>query len=646
MRRVLIIILLCIHAICLKSQVGTIPPLEREITLTVQNKPISFVLSSISALADVEFSYSPGAINADELVSIHVEDKSVRYTLNAIFNGAVRYKVRGKYVILQKHEPKPSDNMLVEGYLYDANTGEKLAQATVYSKEQKVSAISDEYGYFKILVTTDASEAMLKVSKVGYSDTLLTSIVAESNYINVDIPVKQQPQFESIQDRVSGQKIIPEWLISRNLKINTRNVSDTLFRTMQLSVAPFLTTNGFLTGRTVNDFSVNMTIGYVQGVNVMEFGGIANIVRKDAGVIQFGGIANIVGGHSHGVQGAGVMNIVRRSSGVQAAGCLNVAIEDAGPVQVAGIGNFVWKNFKGAQAASIFNFSRQLNGIQASGIVNATGTAKGLQMAGIVNHANSLTGLQAAGIGNTSIALKGVQAAGIVNGAKDADGVQVAGIANAAMTAEGVQVAGIVNGALNVKGVQVAGILNLAGQVDGFQVALINYADTCQGIPFGLFSFVRKGYHKIELSANEVFYTNLAFRSGVKAFHSIWSAGFQPFQSGNRFGYFGYGFGTTFGDWKKHSFDIDGEVLGVLKDNIFSNKNTIYRFTLGVDRQLLGKISLTAGLSYNILITNPRSVNYDEAFDKLPPYTLENKTRQDGSNVKSWVGAKVGIRFL
>ena len=26
-------------------------------------------------------------------------------------------------------------------------------------------------------------------------------------------------------------------------------------------------------------------------MNVMEFGGIANIVRKDAGVIQFGGIA-------------------------------------------------------------------------------------------------------------------------------------------------------------------------------------------------------------------------------------------------------------------------------------------------------------------------------------------------------------------
>ena len=75
MRRVLIIILLCIQAICLKSQVGTIPPLEREITLTVQNKPISFVLSNISALADVEFSYSSDAINANELVSIYVLDK-------------------------------------------------------------------------------------------------------------------------------------------------------------------------------------------------------------------------------------------------------------------------------------------------------------------------------------------------------------------------------------------------------------------------------------------------------------------------------------------------------------------------------------------------------------------------------------------
>ena len=47
--------------------------------------------------------------------------------------------------------------------------------------------------------------------QVGYSDTLL-SIATESN-MNVDIPVKQ-PQFESIQDKISGQDN-PEWLISK-----------------------------------------------------------------------------------------------------------------------------------------------------------------------------------------------------------------------------------------------------------------------------------------------------------------------------------------------------------------------------------------------------------------------------------------------
>ncbi|MCB8965195.1 MAG: hypothetical protein H6536_09205 [Bacteroidales bacterium] len=41
------------------------------------------------------------------------------------------------------------EDVVVEGYLYDSQTGDKLTNATVYNKEQKVSTITDEYGYFK-----------------------------------------------------------------------------------------------------------------------------------------------------------------------------------------------------------------------------------------------------------------------------------------------------------------------------------------------------------------------------------------------------------------------------------------------------------------------------------------------------------------
>ncbi|HEY9487176.1 MAG TPA: sigma factor [Chryseosolibacter sp.] len=60
------------------------------------------------------------------------------------------------------------------------------------------------------------------------------------------------------------------------------------------------------------------------------------------------------------------------------------------------------------------------------------------------------------------------------------------------------------------------GILNVAPKVNGTQIGLINVADIVRGVPIGLMSLVWKGYHKIEISADEIFYNNLSFRTGVR----------------------------------------------------------------------------------------------------------------------------------
>ena len=91
------------------------------------------------------------------------------------------------------------------------------------------------------------------------------------------------------------------------------------------------------------------------------------------------------------------------------------------------------------------------------------------------------------------------------------------------------QVAGLFNFvAHEIQGAQIGALLNYAEKVKGVQVGLLNIADSVHGVPVGFLSFVAKGYHKIEISADEIFYTNLAFRTGVSQFYNIFTAGVKP----------------------------------------------------------------------------------------------------------------------
>ena len=60
-------------------------------------------------------------------------------------------------------------------------------------------------------------------------------------------------------------------------------------------------------------------------------------------------------------------------------------------------------------------------------------------------------------------------------------------------------------------------------------------------------SFVNHGYHKLEVSADEIFYSNLAFRTGVQKFYNIILAGIKPENTMNADNVwtFGYGIGMA-----------------------------------------------------------------------------------------------------
>ncbi len=408
--------------------------------------------------------------------------------------------------------------------------------------------------------------------------------------------------------------------------------NDTLAKGFQLSFFPGVGIDGAQTKHNTYDFSVNVLLGKVQGVNIMEFGGIGNIVEENAGVMQAAGIFNIVGGNYNGIQSAGVFNSVEGTfkgiqisrvfnkaqsfHGFQSTGVFNIVQEDARFVQMSGVSNITGGHFQGIQGAGVFSKANTLQGVQASGVFNLSGKTEGAQIAGVFNVANKTPGLQ------------------------------VASVFNLADSINGTQVAGVFNVADTINGVQIAGVFNKAKFFRGVQIGLINVADSCQGVPLGLVNIIRKGYNKLELSANEMLEVNMAYRGGIKAFHSIISAGIIPEDLDKPFWSVGVGLGSSFRYSDGASLEVEILSKKISKGSYIAYKNNLTSLGTGIDWYINPKLSVYSGITFNMYLANTDCDYYEDHFSKIMPYTFSDSDFNGNKNLKTWLGFKFGVRLF
>jgi hypothetical protein len=623
MKLFLILLLLSTSLICF-SQEKNIPILERDVTVSAANEPLENVLNEMSLQGNFVFSYSPEAINHRRNVNVNIRNKSVRYTLNQLFKDEnIEFKQKGKYVILRKKATQKEEVKIFEGYVYDSQTGKKLTEASVYDKSLLASAVTDKYGYFSMELPADAPIQSLQVSKVGYSDTLLVSLDSAGRYKNIEISLNEDEDKKPVVDL---HKITRTLFVPEKIKINARNITDPIFRSVQFSLIPTVSTNRFLGGAAINDVSFNVTVGYVQGIRKFEAGGVINYVLNNVKGFQAAGVGNIVGGNVTGFQSAGVFNIVNKVKGFQAAGVFNQATTVHGS-QAAGVFNLV-RDTANVQMAGVFNVATK-NAVQISGVFNKS-TSSNVQIAGVANSTNDAA----------------MQISGVLNETTSLDGSQIAGAINTSRSNSKLQIAGAINHTRHDAGIQISGLANFAGKITGLQLAPFNFADSATGVPIGLFSFVKKGYHKIEVSADETFPLNLAFRTGTKKFHTFLTAGTSSLNMDKFLWNVGYGLGTSFGNQSKLLFDIDFSSSEVFYGNNVTGNYHWYKIYMGLDKKISRKMSIIAGVSYNALLSDSFQDDYDELNSRMPFYHLTNYNFPNGHNLKTWIGAKIGIRFF
>lgn len=494
--------LLCISSLSYAQQL-----LRKTVVVNVKRQPVRMVLNELSRQGNFNFSYTSDVVRNDSLVTLSAQHKTVRQVLDMLFGNSRQYREVGDHIIIQHVAADQSRSYMVSGYVKDRKSGGAIVNATVYEKQQFISTLTNDQGYFRLrLKSTERYITAITVSKDLYRDTTLTVHPGIDQEMAVTIrpaePVNLAPVDIGVEKTWLGK-----FFLSSKQRMQSINLKGFFAdKPFQSSIVPGLGTHGKLDAQVINKFSVNVIGGYAYGLNGFEIGSVFNINKKEAKGFQAAGVFNIVGGQVKGVQMAGVHNMV---------------LDTLKGFQAAGVFNIVEGKVEGAQMAGGFNTARDsMTGFQAAGVFNMVhGPARGTQLAGAFNFTDSIQhGFQAAGGANIN---KGV--------------------------AEGVQMAGGFNYARHLTGVQITGGVNYTRNLKGVQIGVVNIADTSSGYSIGLINIIKKGgYYRVAVSANELTPLNLAVKTGTRKFYGIVAAGINTTHNSKMFT-FGWGLGR---DWQ------------------------------------------------------------------------------------------------
>jgi hypothetical protein len=345
---------------------------------------------------------------------------------------------------------------------------------------------------------------------------------------------------------------------------------------------------------------VNMVDGNQKGTQI----GITNFTKQDITGFQLG-LTNIVGGNGTGAQ-VGLVNVVKDSF--------------AG-AQISYI-NITGKQQQGAQVGFI-NLTQSNNGALQIGTVNATAKeSKGLQI-GYVNAAGkSVDGGQIGFVNATGGGVVGGQI-GFVNAAlKNVHGAQVAFVNVAGDTTTGAQV----------------GYVNVGRTFKGTQVGFINVADSfASGMPVGFLSIVRKGgYYAFELSSNELYYYNAAFKIGVKPLYTTFGLSYNPHYA-NEFAW-SVGLGSMLYATQHFFFNPEINAIGSIEKT--PQYFTQLSASLGYS---IGPVSVKAGPTFTWSYTD----NDSKADIPQKPYRPQYSFCKNDIDAQNsvWIGAKASVAF-
>lgn len=578
-------------------------PLDRRLSLTIQQVKLEDALFLISETGDFNFCYNSKLIEAEKLVDVNAADEPVSSILQKLFGDEMDLVPVGNHVILRKKivqsAVQAEQQIEISGLVIDDHSGQRIPNVTVFEDFRKKTVQTDANGRFSIQLPSSIRSVALSFGKSGYIDTSIVIIPQKSMRLIVGVaregvigPVAVIPPTALVAGSSNADQNLPsttENPATENPATETRKPRRTV--PVQISAFPMVGSNGINQFGTDNYFSLNVFAGMTKGVKGFELGGVANVNLENMYGLQISGAANIVGADMKGLQITEGYNYV----GQNAAG-----------VQLTVVGNHVRRNFGGLQMSCAVNLvEADAEGGQVTSGYNYVGQdALGLQMSTVGNHVRrNMVGLQLT------------------------TGVNI--VEN------------------EFEGLQMTSLLNYARKVKGVQIGLINISDTIQGVAIGLVNISKNGYLRVEQESSDILHNSLRFKSGRNSLYTILESGVRW---GN--GLAGYAFGAGLGARveyaKKRMFsEFDIDAFWMIETHVpVTELNVLTRFSPTIGVKVFGPLEIHIGPTFVYHHSNIKDTNDGTFNTKLGFFPFYRDERYDINLLQQmWVGIKGGIQF-
>ncbi len=549
--------------------------LSKTVTLKVKNGRISDILQMIGKAGSFYFSYEGMLFSQDRLVDLNIKGVQVREVLDQLFNGRIEYIEDTNYIIL-RHAP---NRLTIQQALIENNEHEYMVSGFVIDT-QTGNRLTKASVYEKQLLQSTLTDenGYFKIRFKG-SQTGVILTASKENYRDSSLVCLADVNIKPVKyrDRNSdGNTIFSNAFSGTGV---WRFLLSSRQRIQDLNISGFFAQTPFQASL-LPGLSSHGSMG-------------ANIINKVS--------LNVIGGYTGG------------TNGIEVAGLFNLTKGDIKKIQFAGLFNIVGGSAKAIQIAGIYNnVKRNTAGIQVGGILNkADGNTTGIQLAGLYNI--------------TKKKVQGLQVSGMVNKAKAVAGFQLGGVFNKVSD--------------RLEGVQISGLVNYARRMDGLQFSVLNLADSVSGLGIGLINIYKNGFQKLNVYANEIVNTNIAYKTGTAKLYSLLIVG-KNFSDTTPLLTFGLGFGHEFILNKNIKIAAEGSIQSLSPDK-FKTADILYRMQALVQVKVLSRVEVFAGPAYKYLtaLSDTASRNhYRQPFWR--------RADESGNNDPTSFGWNFGVSFL
>lgn len=159
--------------------------LDTRIDFAVENLSIPEAISQLAEESDIPISFSNNFFTAQSPITLTLKRAKISAVLKQILAGTgIEYQLVNQQVLLRRRA-KVLKKYTISGYIQDAEDGEKLIAATIFSPHHQQGTISNEYGFFSL--TLPAGPTALICSYLGSQEKKLDLDLTKNTPLQIEL---------------------------------------------------------------------------------------------------------------------------------------------------------------------------------------------------------------------------------------------------------------------------------------------------------------------------------------------------------------------------------------------------------------------------------------------------------------------------